>query len=65
CSFAEKCALEANGSKYIDPKMQERIHIQCLGSCTMFQQEFLTCKEQSKNSCKEFYECILSSGVFN
>lgn len=65
CNFAEKCALEAQKNVTIDSKSLERIHIQCLGACTMFQQEFLTCAEQSRNSCKGFYECILSSGVFN
>jgi Cys-rich protein (TIGR04453 family) len=65
CHFAERFAIEAQVKTVPPPKMLEKIHIQCLGSCTMFQQEFLNCKEQSKNSCKEFYECILSAGVFN
>lgn len=62
CHFAEKCAIEAQ-AKTIDSKFLEKIHIQCLGTCTMFQQEFLSCKEQT-NNCKEFYECLFGAGVF-
>lgn len=65
CTFAEQCAINALRTISIDPESMEKIHLQCLGACTMFQQEFLSCKEQSQNSCKEFYECILSAGVFN
>lgn len=64
CHFAEQCAIEAQNVTNFDSKSLEKLHIECVSGCTMFQQEFLSCKEQSSNSCQAFYECIFSSGVF-
>lgn len=66
CKFMQKCALEANqGTILPDPKIFEKIHIQCLGSCTMFQEEFLSCENQSEGSCEKYFNCIIGAGVFN
>jgi len=67
CKFIQQCALEKNPAikNFLEPKTLEKVQVQCLGSCTMFQEEFLFCETQSKGSCENYFQCILTLGVFN
>jgi Cys-rich protein (TIGR04453 family) len=65
CRFMQACALEANKVVIPDSKILDKMQIQCLGSCTMFQEEFLSCQVQSEGSCEKYFNCIIGAGVFN
>ena len=45
--------------------MLDDFKIQCYNTCTMLQDEFMSCYDESKNSCRDYYTCILNSGLFN
>ncbi|MDX1957718.1 MAG: Cys-rich protein [Leptospiraceae bacterium] len=67
CTFTMSCLMNSNSEHaiLINKKLLDSAKLQCEGACTMFQDEFLTCKEEHPNSCEKFYSCLITSGLFN
>ena len=65
CSFSLQCATTNINPLFLKTKMIDDIKIQCYNTCTILQDEFMSCYDESKNSCRDYYFCILNSGLFN
>jgi len=67
CRFTTSCILNSQkeNALLIDKKVIDKATMQCEGTCTMFQDEFLQCKNEHPNSCEKFYSCLITSGLFN
>ena len=65
CTFSRNCAISNIDPVFINEKVVQNFEIQCFNTCTMIQDDFITCYEKSKSSCTDYYNCILRSGVFN
>lgn len=64
CRFTLNCAAKNANPVLMANKMFQDAQIQCEGTCTMFQSEFITCYEENKDSCEKFFKCAVTSGLF-
>jgi Cys-rich protein (TIGR04453 family) len=64
CQFSLQCIQDNQPNSLHSSKDRESFEVQCFNTCTMLQSEFLSCSENHKNSCQEYYSCLLRSDIF-
>ncbi len=65
CTFSLQCVTNNINPIFLKSKMIDDFKIQCYSTCTMLQDEFMSCYDTNRNSCNDYYTCILNSGLFN
>lgn len=65
CKFSKDCAMKSNSSGFIAQKDMDNFDIQCFNTCTMLQDEFISCHEKNSQSCSNYFDCLMKSEVFN
>lgn len=64
CNYSLQCSTKSINPILIKPKDLDNFKIQCYNTCTMLQDDFMECYQENKNSCGDYFTCLVKSGTF-